>query len=612
MDPRRSRLTAALAAAFCLALPAAAQAGWFPADTVDGPSADIVGFGGIDVAPEGGGAVVYLKRDGGVAHVFVSRMTDGAFGPPERVDGGIAEPADQAVVAMGPQGQMVVAWVSLGRVFASTAGAGQPFSPAALISAGARDPHVDFGSNGTAYLVYAADGGGGSDVRAARLQSSGWAAIPTVDIAPERAAGVGAGRPRVAVSAEGFGVVVWGEEHPDGRPRVYARRLTALSLSQHPQEVSLPDFNGSPGGAADSPDIDIEDDGSFAWVVFRQDIGGVSRTFARRLVGSTFDGPTVLDNGSSTAPRVAINGRGVGMAASAGGGGAAFGSLLTLDVFGPIERLDSLGGATAANPVVSASDNRDAAVAWLRGGGEVPVEVRGRRHLKDTKTYEPETLISRPEWGPAAPDGRLEMGHSRIGDNAVGFLQGGAADRRVVVATYDRVPGAPFGLTTSRARNIRRPDFVWRPGMEFWGPQTFGLFIDGVQVISSTSEVRVKPPAPLTHGKHTWYATSTDRRGQVAQMDQKTVTVDLRKPRLRVRISGRRARGSMLSIRVRASDRDSGIRRTSIDYGDGIRGDRRRTLRRAYLRAGRFTMTVRALDNAGNVAKRTIRLRIAG
>ena len=48
-----------------------------PATTIDGPSEDIVGFGGVAMAEDGTGGLVYLKRVDGVAHVFVSRYAEG-------------------------------------------------------------------------------------------------------------------------------------------------------------------------------------------------------------------------------------------------------------------------------------------------------------------------------------------------------------------------------------------------------------------------------------------------------------------------------------------------------------------------------------------------------
>ncbi len=61
------RLTAPLtilAAALALALAPTANAAWFAAEVVDGP-AEITGLGDVDVARDGTGGLVYLKRDAG-------------------------------------------------------------------------------------------------------------------------------------------------------------------------------------------------------------------------------------------------------------------------------------------------------------------------------------------------------------------------------------------------------------------------------------------------------------------------------------------------------------------------------------------------------------------
>ena len=70
-----------------------------PATPIDGPSADIQSLGDLDVARDGTGALAYVKRVGGVDHVFVSRLVDGAFQPPEQVDAGLAGAGSQPVVA---------------------------------------------------------------------------------------------------------------------------------------------------------------------------------------------------------------------------------------------------------------------------------------------------------------------------------------------------------------------------------------------------------------------------------------------------------------------------------------------------------------------------------
>jgi hypothetical protein len=49
-----------------------------PAVTIDGPSQEIVGFGGLAMAEDGTGGLVYLKRVDGIPHVFVSRAVAAA------------------------------------------------------------------------------------------------------------------------------------------------------------------------------------------------------------------------------------------------------------------------------------------------------------------------------------------------------------------------------------------------------------------------------------------------------------------------------------------------------------------------------------------------------
>ena len=96
----------------------------------------------------------------------------------------------------------------------------------------------------------------------------------------------------MVVAADGSALVVWGEAMPDGRTHVIARRIYGTSLSALPQDATLPE-----GGSADSPEVDIEYDRTYAWVAFRQDVGGVSRSFARQLRASSFQAPIALDAG---------------------------------------------------------------------------------------------------------------------------------------------------------------------------------------------------------------------------------------------------------------------------------------------------------------------------
>ncbi len=76
---RRGALAGALAAVVLATGAGQARATIQPAVTLDGPSEEIVGFGGAAMAEDGTGGVVYLKRVDGVAHVFVARYDNGAM-----------------------------------------------------------------------------------------------------------------------------------------------------------------------------------------------------------------------------------------------------------------------------------------------------------------------------------------------------------------------------------------------------------------------------------------------------------------------------------------------------------------------------------------------------
>ena len=605
-------LLAALAATLFLAAPA--HAGWFAAEPIDGPSPDIVAFGDIDLARDGTGGLVYLKNEAGVPHVFLSRHHGGVWHAPERVDVGLDGPASQPVIAAGDDHRLAIAWVSAGKVHAAAAGGGPPtaLTPVTPLHADgdparpAANPHVDLGINGTAYVVFTAPG---ADVRASRLQETTWEPVATpVDVATEQPAGEGAGRPRVAVSAEGNAVVVWGEGHPDGRSRVYGRRLFGLQVSVAPQEVSLPEFDGGLGGAADSPDIDTEDDSSFAWVVFRQDVGGTSRALARRLVGSLFEPATAIDGGGpARAPRVGMSGRGVGISAVGTVANAVNVALIEKDVFGQTFRVDSTGSSEDPRPVATTSERDESVMAWRSVAGG-PAEVRAR-YRPEAKAFDPEQVLSVPDFGPVTPEG-LEIAEDRLGDFALGFVQGDPAARRLVVAVWDRPPGRPFGLSSDKPRRLRGAVLKWRAGTDLWGAQKFVVSVDGIP-LGETDKTEFPLPAALPDGAHKWQVTAVDRRGQQSPMRPRTVRLDGTPPTLRVKITGRRRAGNPIRVAVRASDGDGyGVKRVRIYWGDraGVFFEGRNAFHR--YRKGRFTLVVRAGDQAGNVTRESFPLRI--
>jgi hypothetical protein len=73
---------------------------------------------------------------------------------------------------------------------------------------------------------------------------------------------------------------------------------------------------------------------------------------------------------------------------------------------------------------------------------------------------------------------------------------------------------------------------------------------------------------------------------------------------------GRRAAGRSLKITARARDTGgSGLHHVTVDYGDRSAKSRTATTRHRY-RRGTFRLRVAAVDRAGNVTRKQVRLRI--
>jgi hypothetical protein len=558
-----------------LALAPAAHAVWFAGEPVDGPSADLLGPKiSVDVGDDGGGAIVYRKLDGGVPHVFTARLVNGGFQPPRRVDAGIADAASEAVAVAGEGGRLAYFWLAGTRLYGALEGG----APTLVYDSGGAPLaglDADMGVNGTAYAVF----GAGGDVRAARLFKRAFAALAEpLDIDPARDAGA----PRVAVGADGNAVAVWLEAG-----HVFARRLLGTSLSLVPQEGTLP------GGAADSADISIEDDTMFAWVVFRQDIGGASRAVARRFIGSAFDPPVLMDlGGGAGAPAVGINGRGQGVFAVPAGG-AALGSYVGItDVFEPLVRLDTTGGV--GETVAEGSDIRDAVLAW-RAGGSVSAVFRRERG-----PFDPPAVLSRPEFGPVVP-GSLALASDWRADMLLGMLQDDPAGRRLVAAGWDRPPSPPYMLPR---RVFPAQYLIWGPAGDAWGV-TYNVAVDGVAVGTSAFP-RLNLARPLANGRHTLAVTAVDRHGQTAAMAPAQIRVDGYIPRVRATV---RRSGRVVRVSIRARDRGTGIGSYRVYWGDKSRPARGAQAAHAY-RPGRYRLVALARDRAGNAGRKVVSVRI--
>ena len=582
-----------LLALLLIAVPAApARAAFFPADSIDGPSADIVAVGEVDFARDGAGAVVYVKRDGGVDHVFAARLVGGAWQPPERIDAGIDTPSSKPVVGVADGGRVVAAFISGGALYGTSRVPGATgWSAPVQIAATASDPSLDTSINGVSYVTYTAAG----DVLAARLarDATDWAPMAQpLDITPADASGDS----DVAVAADGVALSTFVEGD-----KVIARKLFGTKVSQVPQVLNVDQVEGQPGGAADSPDADSEDDSSFGWIVFRQSFPDHPRVLARRLLGSTFDPPVIVDgDGAGSAPRIDLSERGEGTTAVATPDNGVVTDMLHLDAFNAPQRLDAPPSVVAPAPAPTIAENGSATVSWLQAQTAADPTVVHARHwiIDQTRrgypTPEPDTILSNPAFGPVDPASGMDAAADRLGDAVTVFVQGAADQRRLVAAEFDRPPGRFLLYSGAGYRSLKAKPLKWAPASELWGPLTYTVMIDN-KAVGTTTAPPFTPPVRIKDGTHRWWVLATDQRGQTARTKSASLRVDDTPPSLHVRIQKTGATVTVLSL---AHDKRSGLRSIVTSFGDGTSRSGARVTHR-YRSSGTYKLVVRATDYAG-------------
>jgi hypothetical protein len=616
----RRRLAFIVTTIAALAPAGAAHAAFFKGEAVDGPSADIRSVGDLDIARDGTGAVAYVRRDGGVDHIFVSRLVGGAWQPPERVDGGIDAAASQPVVAASDGGRLAVVFIAGGTAFASVRQAGAPaWNPPQMLAGGATDPSVDMSFNGAAYATYTVNG----DVLGARMDrtATAFAGLSApLDANQPATAGTGTDRSRVAISADGTGVAVWGE---DGH--VYARRMFGLNPSTAVQDLTQGTLDGHGGARADAPAVDIEDDSSFAWVAFRQafDDGGVQRTRAIgiRLRGSRTDGVTAFDGlgwggPNVDEPAIDINGKGQGVATVGTGNGLALAAILKDDVLNPARAIGGSGAPTI--PMGAVAETTDRVVGFL-GAGDASVQGVFYDDKASTRIVPgpgPVTPLTGDGFGGMDAKAGFDVAGDRTGDFAFVYVQADGDARRLVVSSYDRLPGA-FRISTSSKlwRNPVRTPLAWGTALDLWGPLTYTVLIDGKPVAQTQSTKAPIPLGAVSEGLHNWRVTATDRRGQTVTTTVKPLKVDTVAPTVSFSVKRKKR---VVNVTAKAADvvppsgRAAGIKFVRIDWGDGTGFEQASKASHRYGRTGAFTIRVSATDAAGNVTVVERNIRIGG
>ena len=630
----RSTFLTALATTLPLVLAAPAGAAFFPAQTIDGPSSDIVAFGDADLARDGSGALAYVKKDGGVDHVFVRLVAGGQFQPATRVDTGLANPSWSPSVGVADGGRVVVSFLNGAGTAKDLWGVdkapGGDFSSPKAINANPANEwaDTDMGPSGVAYTAYTTHVGADFDVRASRYENGTWTPVGDafagplgkLDANPAKEAG---GRfetqPRVAVDGAGNAVVTFTEGNVGTDPLdVQVRRLAGTTVGSI-QSATIPSLAGFlRANTAWMSDIDTDDAGN-ASVAFREDFtyGGTdkARALVRRLpAGSaTFDAPVVFDglaidtnpgNGAEV-PRVDVNGAGAGLAATRRQmmPYVVTGAALTNGTWAATPRIDAVDeNTTVPEPVAAVAGTGAGLIAWKTAG-----TMRARYGAGGS--FFGETTVSDPSLGAIEAGGTHGAAADNAGDAVIGFTQGAAATRRIVAAVFDVPPSPPSGTTTESYTAERRPTLRWNPGGDAWGPVLYRLQIDG-RTVATTAGTSFQLLDSLGDGTHPWRVVAVDGRGQEAPSAFRAYRLDIKRPSVRLSIKGKRRVGSKLKFSIKSSDgRGVGVKRIRFAVSGGNTATTTRVTRR-FKKKGKVKIRITVKDAVGNATtiKRTIRI----
>jgi hypothetical protein len=614
-----------------------------PAVTIDGPGESIGRVGGVAMAADGSGGVVYLKRVGGIEHVFVSRYVAGRWLTPIRVDTGATFAASWPRIGAGEGGRLVVTWATpfateqghaVDQMLGATLGPGATgFGPAMVIDANVGEatgtsPDLAMSTTGQADLVYRVveseagkattipllrPGDVVESVRVAHYNGARWSLLgrinrdPGVSMRPPTQTNA----PQIAIGATGNGVVVWQEPEITGVARIWARRLFGSSLD-YVLPVSASSLAGAPLGTdADAPSVAVSFLGQ-AEVAYRQAAGAGSPLPGPRIFLNTLpDGESA--NGSEFLGASLVD------SAVSGGAAATVGPpsidideqrelRLLYDANGTPRVIEGtnlgLTSALSLGPRFAGGEPLAASVmnpggggvsAWQSADGNGDPAVAAR---EDFPTGAVQTALA--SGGGGGEIGELSVGRSGSGEGLIAFRQGALGDAAVVVVNVTAPPkqfavSVPRGWITPAQLSVS-----WEPEASTRTPISYEVVLDGRALRTPAGALKLAiPTAGLSSGTHHIQVLATDADGQAVLTPAASVRVDGVAPSVKVT----RARGGHTVV-VSVSDAYAGVavHSVSVSFGDGRGASGRARFTHQYSRAGIYQIIVRAADKLGNKA----------
>jgi hypothetical protein len=638
-------LLAVLAALACASalVPPAARAVILPAVTIEGPSEDIVGFGGVAMAEDGTGGLVYLKRVDGVTHVFASRYVAGHWLAPVRVDTEEQFGASWPRIGAADGGELVVVWATpfatehgrpVQELLSATLGPGaSDFGQATVVDSDVEEavgtsPQLSMSSTGQADVVYRVvkersastvilrPGDVDEQVRVAHFDGERWTDLGPVnhDLGLSMRPPTQANAPQIAIGPTGNGVVVWQEPEVSGVARIFARRIFGQSLD-YAMPVSATSFGAAPlNEDAEAPSVAFSRLGQ-AEVAYRQGAGP----------GSPLPGPRIFVNtlpDGESASGVEFQGAIVADSAVTGGKAAQIGRpSIDIDEKRDMRLLYDSNGT----PRVVEGDDRGLSGTLSIGPSFVGSTQQPTYELPAVSVMNPEGggvsawPSANPQGAPAVavredfPEGAVQtglvsggaggvigevsVGRSQLGDGLVAFQQGPLGDASIVAA---EVTAPPASFVVSVPKGWIKPSqarISWEAAASANGPVTYALVLDGHRLATAPGAQSVTIPAyALGNGVHEVQVLATDAYGQSTLSPPSKLKIAGAPPSVSI---DRAQHGYAVTVRI--SDQ-AGVeaRSVKVAFGDGKHARGKLLFRHRYAHAGVYKVVVQVRDKLGN------------
>lgn len=614
--------------------------------TLEGPSQAVAGFGGVALAEDGTGGLVFLKDVNGIPHVFVSRYIENHWLAPIEVNPKSQFSASWPRIGASDGGELVVVWAE---PFATVKGRPQYELNSALLGPGSEafeepvlldpnigeavgtSPDIAMSPTGEAYLVYRVTepfaeiprlhpGDVPEQVRVARFLGRRWALLGAVN----RDRGIAmrppteANAPVVAINRFDNGVVAWQEPEINGVARIWARRLFGSSVD-YVLPVTATTYDGAPiTEDAEAPSVAMTFLGG-AYVAYRQQAGrgsplGGERIFLNKLPDGESESGAEFKGAAVASPALAGSAPKVGPPS------------VDVDEHQEVRLVYDSGGV----PQVIRSDDRGDLVSTLalgpafNGPEEPSLSVMnpqggGIAAWPSTNPLGQTVVAVREDFpggavqtgliagGGGGPVSGLSVGRSGLGDGLVAFQQGALGDASIVAADVS-APPAPLLLSAPKGWiKPSQAQLSWLPAESANPPVTYEVVLDGHPVQSAGRALTATlDPRLLGDGVHNVQVLATDAWGQENLSAPAELEIDGRPPSVSVTRTG----GA--SIAVRVSDQQSGVdvKAVSISFGDGHSASGRKLFRHTYARGGTYRLRVHVQDIVGNAAVVYLRVKI--